>query len=155
MRSPWLVGSTFIFAIASLVQRRWQQQGPEALFAQLSVQMLGGSSVALVVALATGGLTHAPVTTTTALALAWLVVVASIIGFGAFATVLRGWPPSRAGSYAVVNPVVSVLLGVTFAGEAVTSRMVVGAALTLASVAWVQWCHRDRKGGAPRLARQA
>jgi drug/metabolite transporter (DMT)-like permease len=56
--------------------------------------------------------------------------------------VLRGWPPSRAGSYAVINPVVSVLLGVLFAGESVSWHMVGGAALTLGSVAWVQWCHR-------------
>jgi drug/metabolite transporter (DMT)-like permease len=108
----------------------------------LSVQMLGGSSVALVVASTTTGFVHAPFTTGSLLAVTWLVLVASVVGFGAFATVLRGWPPSRAGSYAVINPIVSVLLGVLFAGEAVSWHMVAGAALTLCSVAWVQWCHR-------------
>jgi hypothetical protein len=46
-----------------LIQRSWQQGGAESLFAQLSVQMLGGSSVALVVASTTTGFVHAPFTT--------------------------------------------------------------------------------------------
>jgi drug/metabolite transporter (DMT)-like permease len=141
-----LLTSTFIFAIASLVQRTWQVRGPQVsptpLFAQLAVQMLGGASVALVVALASGGLMHDKVTAPALFGMAWLTVVASIIGFASFATVLRGWPPARAGSYAVINPIVSVLLGVLFAGEQVTANLVLGSAITLLSVAWVQWCHR-------------
>jgi drug/metabolite transporter (DMT)-like permease len=38
----------------------------------------------------------------------------------------------------VVNPVVSVFLGVLVLQEPVTGRMVLGAAVTLAAVAWVQ-----------------
>lgn len=137
-----LLVSTLIFAVASLVQRSWQVRGPSALFAQLAVQMLGGSSVALVVALVSGGILHDDITPTAALSVAWLTVVASIIGFASFATVLRGWPPARAGSYAVINPIVSMLLGVLFAHEQITGHLVLGAAVTLVSVGWVQWCHR-------------
>ena len=48
-----LLCATFIFAIASLIQRRWQQGGAESLFARLSMQMLG----------TTTGFVHAPFTT--------------------------------------------------------------------------------------------
>jgi drug/metabolite transporter (DMT)-like permease len=136
-----LVAATLVFAVASLVQRAWQAKGPVALFAQLAVQMVGGATVAGVVALFTG-FVHAPVTLQAVGTLAWLVVVPSILGFVAFAVVLRGWPPARAGSYAVINPLVSVGLGVLFLGERVSLVMVAGGVLTLASVAWVQWCHR-------------
>jgi len=138
-----LLAATVIFAVASLLQRAWQARGPSSLFGQLAAQMLGGSTVAFVLASLGSGFLHAEVTPGPAAAVAWLILVASIGGFACFALVLRGWPPSRAGSYAVVNPIVSVLLGVAFAGESVTPRMVLGAGVTLVSVAWVQWCHRQ------------
>ncbi len=62
-------------------------------------------------------------------------MIASVAGFG---VVLREWPPARAGSFSVVNPVVAVLLGVIVLNEPLTLQMVFGAAVTLGAVAWVQ-----------------
>lgn len=50
-------------------------------------------------------------------ALAYLVVFGSIIAFSSYLYLLKNVRPAAATSYAYVNPVVAVLLGVLFAGE--------------------------------------
>lgn len=132
-----LLLSTFLFAGASVLQRRTQARVENGLFSQLALQMAGGAALAGVLATHFGVL-HAPVTVSSALAMGVLTVFASVVGFGAFAIVLRDWPPARAGSFGVVNPVVAVLLGVIVLKEALTLQMVLGALVTLAGVAWVQ-----------------
>jgi len=137
-----LLLATTLFAGASVLQRRTQalraREGHTAgLFSQLAVQM-GAASVAAGLLSMHFGVLHAPLTATSLSAITVLTLFASVAGFAAFATVLQNWPPARAGSFGVVNPVVSVFLGVLVLQEPVTGRMVLGAAVTLAAVAWVQ-----------------
>jgi len=133
-----LLAATLIFAAASVLQRRTQAKASVGLFAQLAVQMAGGSSFAALLSLHFG-VTHAPVDASALMAIAMLTVFGSVAGFAAFAIVLQDWPPARAGSYSVINPVVAVGLGVVFAHETLTLRSVLGALITLCAVAWVQW----------------
>ncbi len=51
------------------------------------------------------------------LALAYLTFLGSIVAFSAYLYLLKNVRPAAATSYAYVNPVVAVLLGITFAGE--------------------------------------
>ena len=132
-----LLLATFLFAGASVLQRRTQAKVVNGLFSQLSVQMAGGAALAGLLSLHFGVL-HAPLNPTSVMAIAVLTSFASVLGFAAFAIVLRDWPPARAGSFGVVNPVVAVVLGVTVLREPLTTQMVLGALVTLAGVAWVQ-----------------
>lgn len=67
--------------------------------------------------------------------LLYLVVFGSVIAFTAFTWLVDADSPSRAGSYAYVNPFVAVVLGWAVAGEALTPRMLAaGAAIVLAVV---------------------
>jgi drug/metabolite transporter (DMT)-like permease len=68
------------------------------------------------------------------LALLYLVVCGSLIGFTAFVWLLARMPATRVASHAYVNPVVAVALGYFVAGEVVTTRTLIGTALVLASV---------------------
>ena len=52
-------------------------------------------------------------------ALAYLVFIGAILGFSAYVYLLQTVRPALATSYAYVNPVVAVALGVSFAGETV------------------------------------
>ncbi|MCI0436917.1 MAG: EamA family transporter [Gemmatimonadetes bacterium] len=63
------------------------------------------------------------------LALAYLIVFGSLVGYSAFLFLLRETSPARAVSHAYVNPVVAVLLGVGLAGEPFTPGMAMGAVL--------------------------
>ena len=68
------------------------------------------------------------------LALAYLIVAGSIVAFTAYVWLIHHESPTKVGTYAYVNPVVAVVLGYLFGGEALTARTVVGTMLVLVSV---------------------
>jgi drug/metabolite transporter (DMT)-like permease len=72
-------------------------------------------------------------------ALAWLylVTIGSVVGFTAYTWLLAKAPLGLVSTYAYVNPVVAILLGVLFRNESVSVRMLVGAAIVVGSVAMV------------------
>jgi len=69
------------------------------------------------------------------LALAYLVVAGSLVGFSAYLYLLGAVRPALATSYAYVNPPVAVLIGAVFGGEAVHGTDLVAMAVILAGVA--------------------
>lgn len=70
-------------------------------------------------------------------AFAYLVLVGSLVGFTAYVWLLHHAPLGTVSTYAYVNPVVAIALGVLFLDERITWRVAVGAAIVLASVAVV------------------
>ena len=68
------------------------------------------------------------------LALAYLIVAGSIVGFTAYVWLIHHQSPTRVGTYAYVNPVVAVLIGYFLGGEALGARTIVGTLLVLVSV---------------------
>ena len=74
---------------------------------------------------------------TSLLAFAYLVLVGSLVGFTAYVWLLHHAPLGTVSTYAYVNPVVAIALGVLFLDEQVTWRVLLGAAIVLASVAVV------------------
>lgn len=69
------------------------------------------------------------------LALAYLVVAGSLVGFSAYLYLLGAVRPALATSYAYVNPPVAVLVGAVFGGEAIHGADVIAMAVILAGVA--------------------
>src|SRR3954447_2672527 len=67
-------------------------------------------------------------------ALAYLVVVGSIVAFSCYAWLLANAPISKVSTYAYVNPVIAVVLGAVFLSESVAAATVAGMALVIASV---------------------
>src|SRR3954471_6835685 len=67
-------------------------------------------------------------------ALAYLVVVGSIVAFSCYAWLLANAPISKVSTYAYVNPVIAVILGAVFLSERVAAATVAGMALVVASV---------------------
>jgi drug/metabolite transporter (DMT)-like permease len=70
-------------------------------------------------------------------AFAYLVLIGAVVGYTAYIWLLRHCDPSKVATYAYVNPVVAVLLGAFFAGETVTLRTALAAAIIVGSVALV------------------
>ena len=79
------------------------------------------------------------------LALAYLIIAGSIMGFTAYVWLLHHESPTRVGTYAYVNPVVAVLVGFFFGGETLGLRTVMGTALVLVSVVVVTVTGRENK----------
>jgi drug/metabolite transporter (DMT)-like permease len=69
------------------------------------------------------------------LALVYLIVAGSIIGFTAYVWLIHHESPTKVGTYAYVNPVVAVLIGYFLGGESLGARTIAGTFLVLVSVA--------------------
>ena len=82
-----------------------------------AAQMLCGGLALLLMSFGNGEAVPAAPTLQANLALAYLVVFGSLIGFSAYLYVLKHARPVLATSYAYVNPPVAVLFGVLLAGE--------------------------------------
>ena len=68
------------------------------------------------------------------LALAYLIVAGSIVGFTAYVWLIHHESPTKVGTYAYVNPVVAVLVGYFLGGEGLGLRAILGTACVLISV---------------------
>lgn len=79
-------------------------------------------------------------------AFVYLVLIGAIVGYTAYIWLLRHCDPSKVATYAYVNPVVAVLLGSFFAGETLTVRTSLGAAIIIGSVALVISAQQERPG---------
>lgn len=71
------------------------------------------------------------------LGLVYLILVGSVVGYTAYAWLLGNAPLGQVATYAYVNPVVAIALGVIVLHEQLTLRVVLGALLILAAVAIV------------------
>ncbi len=68
------------------------------------------------------------------LALLYLIVAGSILGFTAYVWLLHHESPTKVGTYAYVNPIVAVTVGYFLGGEAIGLRTILGTLLILVSV---------------------
>jgi drug/metabolite transporter (DMT)-like permease len=67
-------------------------------------------------------------------AIIYLIIFGSIIGFSAYVWLLKNQPATKVSTYAYVNPVVAVLLGIFFAGESISAIQIMGLVVILLSV---------------------
>ena len=99
-----------------------------------AVQMLaGGLLLGLAGLIAGERITSAPGTNSW-LALVYLIGPGSLIAFSAYAYLLRTVRPVLATSYAYVNPVVAVALGITLGGETLTGETWIALPLILGAI---------------------
>ena len=123
---------------------------PPDPFVATVYEMIGGGVVLLVIALGAGewrdvggALELKPL-----LAWAYLAVAGSLIGFTAYAWLLRSAPISLVVTHQYVNPLVAVVLGTVFLGERPSAWMLAGAAIVVAAV--FVTVRRERPPSAPR-----
>jgi drug/metabolite transporter (DMT)-like permease len=86
-----------------------------------ATEMLAGGAVLMVLSLSAGERLTAVPSDRSLWALAYLIVFGSIVAYSAYLYLLGRVRPSLATSYAYVNPVVAVALGVGLAGERITA----------------------------------
>ena len=102
----------------------------------LPFSMLVGEAPAVLAGFATSSL----------IALAYLVVFGSLIGYSAYVWLLHHVPAAKVSSHAYVNPLIAVLAGAAFAGEQIYMTTLLAALLILASVFFIV---RERVSAVP------
>jgi drug/metabolite transporter (DMT)-like permease len=133
----WGIGlciiSAVMWATGSVLAARIEM--PADAFVSTAYEMLAGGLLLLPFSL----LTVHDFSPSTASILGWiyLVVAGSVIGYSAYGWLLQNAPLGLVSTYAYVNPVVAIALGVLFRGEQLTWRLFGGAAIVVVSVALV------------------
>jgi drug/metabolite transporter (DMT)-like permease len=130
----------FCWAAGSIYSRHGAM--PRSAFLSTAMQMLAGGVGLTIAGLLHGELAGLDPTAFSGRSIAawvYLIVFGSIVAFTAYAWLLRVSTPARVSTYAYVNPVVAVLLGWALAGEPLTGRMMVAAAVILSGVALVSF----------------
>ena len=136
-----LVVATLGWAFGSVWSKH--QDMPQPMMSAAAQMLCGGVSLAVIAALRGEHLAATPTLRAT-LALAYLLVAGSLLGFSAYIYLLHHTRAALASSYAYVNPPVAVLVGVAFAGETVTTLDLVGMVVILASVAAITLARTKR-----------
>ena len=130
-----LLVAAFTWSIATILTRRLTLPASKPMSA--AAQMLTGGVQLFILAGVSGefaGFHPQAVSAKAWLALFYLIVAGSIVGFTAYVWLLHHESPTKVGTYAYVNPVVAVALGYFVGGEAVGPRTLVGALFVLVSV---------------------
>jgi drug/metabolite transporter (DMT)-like permease len=73
------------------------------------------------------------------LAVLYLIMMGSIAAYSAYVWLLQVRPATQVSTYAYVNPVIAVILGVFFGHEKITLLQIVGLAVILFSVLLINW----------------
>lgn len=133
-----VLGSAVAWSVGSMLSSRLPM--PQDAFAATAVEMLVGGVVLVplgIVLAGRGSLNPADFSSRSIGGFAYLVLVGSLVGFTAYVWLLANAPIGRVATYAYVNPVVAITLGVLVLHERLSWRILVGAAVVLASVAIV------------------
>jgi drug/metabolite transporter (DMT)-like permease len=141
-----LILASLSWAIGSVYSQ--QVSMPRSAFIATGVEMLAGGALMLLAGVITGELAQldvAAISTRSWIAFAYLTTVGSLVGFTAYIWLLKVEPPSRVSTYAYVNPVVAVFLGWALAGEELSLRTMIAAAIIIAAVAIITTARSSKR----------
>jgi drug/metabolite transporter (DMT)-like permease len=128
-----IFGGAVSWSLGSVLNRSLELPESRAVTAGGAMMLGGGTLLALSALL--GEMHPLPhVSLRGGLAILYLIVFGSLLGFTAFVWLLARLPATRVASHAYVNPIVAVALGYFVAGEIITVRMLIGAAIVIVSV---------------------
>jgi drug/metabolite transporter (DMT)-like permease len=146
-----MVLSPILWAFGSVISSRVRL--PKGLMAS-AAEMLGGGALMLAAGLARGERIAVTPGLKAWLAVAYLSVFGSLFTYTAYAYLLTNTRPAVATSYAYVNPVVAVILGVTVGNEVVSGWTYAGLPIILFGVGLVGLAQRRGRGGGARRGEQ-
>jgi drug/metabolite transporter (DMT)-like permease len=130
-----LIFASMSWSVASALTRKLTL--PKSKVMSSGAQMLAGGVLLAVTAAALGEFRNFhpwSVSREVWLALLYLIVAGSIVGFTAYVWLIHHESPTKVGTYAYVNPIVAVLVGYFVGGEALSLRTILGTMFVLISV---------------------
>jgi drug/metabolite transporter (DMT)-like permease len=127
-----LAGATLAWSLGSVLSTTRLRLAPGA--SGFASEMLCGGAVLMTFSLALGEQFSLPPQPLALAAWTYLVVFGSLIGFSAYLYLLANASPALATSYAFVNPVIALALGVSLAGETLSGGEWIACGVILAGV---------------------
>jgi drug/metabolite transporter (DMT)-like permease len=138
--------STVIWAWASLWQKHFKPHERLPFFKNLAAQTLFGGFVLMVFSF----LVESPfknemhISAISIGALTYLILAGTVLAYSCFIYALKHSSPAVMSTYALVNPMVALFVGVLFLGEKMTTELVLASSLILAGVALILFTGRPR-----------
>jgi len=130
-----LVLAALSFAVGSVLSRRFRFKVDT--FAATTWQIGAASVVNLAIAIAGGNFQTAQWTTGGVVSVLYLATFGSVVGLTAYVYLLKHVPVTKVSTYAFVNPVIAVLIGVVTLHERLAPAELAGMVIILISVATV------------------
>ncbi len=130
-----LIVAGLAFAVGSVLSRRFHFRMDT--FVATTWQIGAASLANLAIALASGNLRTAHWTPDALLAVAFLSIFGTVVGLTAYTYLLQHVPVTKVATYAFVNPVIAVLIGIALFHERLDPAELTGMVLILISVATV------------------
>ncbi|GAU78517.1 EamA family transporter [Fusibacter sp. 3D3] len=138
--NPTYVGiillATFLWSLGSVYSKMVVSEG--SIVNNIGIQMLSGGIGLMIISVLAGELSRLTLSRSSLMALAYLIVFGSIVGYSSYIYVLAHWPATKAGTYAYINPMVAMILGFFILNEPVTIQMVSSMIIILLGVFAVQ-----------------
>ena len=140
--SPWalrgemaLLGANLCWAVGSIYSKHRVRDVAPLMAVALEMLIAGGALCLFGLLLGEAPRFH--LSRGGALAIAWLIVAGSLLGYSAYMWLLSHVPVVKVSTYAYVNPVIALLLGWLLLDEPLDGRMAVGTCVILGGVAVV------------------
>ena len=130
-----LIAAGLAFAVGSVMSRRFHFHIDS--FVATAWQLGCAGVMNVILAVAGGTFRTAHYTTAGSTAIVYLSTFGSVVGLTAYTYLLQHVPVTKVATYAFVNPVVAVLIGIAFMGEHLVPAEIAGMLLILVSVATV------------------
>ncbi|HEY4354977.1 MAG TPA: EamA family transporter [Acidobacteriaceae bacterium] len=151
-----LITAAFAWALGSVLIRRTRFTASS--FVTTCWQMLIGGTIDVLIGVGDGGLGSSQWTSGAWLAVLYLGVFGTLVGYTSYAYLLRNVAVTSVATYAYINPIVAVLLGWMLLGEHLVPGQWLGMSIVLASVAivaMVQTSPRSARAAEPELSEAA
>lgn len=141
-----LIISSVLWALGSLYSTK--SRLPVGVLASSGMIMITGGLMLTAISLSLGeyrGLELSGISWQSSIALVYLILIVTVIGFTDFYWLLRVTTPSLANTFAYVSPVIAVILGWALLHESITSTTVIAMVVILMGVALMVTTPRKRK----------
>lgn len=133
-----MIGGTICWAIGSLFSKYQKVEGTSGMKA--AIQMITAGLLFIIVGVITKEqLNWNNISWTSILALSYLILMGSLVGYISYIWLLGVRPPSLVGTYAYVNPVIAVFLGWLIIQEQITRQQILALIVILSGVVLVNF----------------
>ena len=146
-----LVFATLCWATGSIKAKH--SPLPDSPLLTTGMEMLGGGAALVLAGIVSGEVgqvNFAAMSSKSLISLLYLTTFGSLVGFTAYIWLLRVGSPTRAATYAYVNPVVAVFLGWLLAGEAITPRTILATLVIVGGVVLITSARPRKPSPAPQ-----
>lgn len=108
------------------------------IFANIGTQMLAGGAGLVLVSFVKGEFAELHFTQNSVLALLYLIIFGSFVGYSSYIYILQKWSAAKAGTYAYVNPIVAIILGALLLKEQISISVVISMVIVIIGIILVQ-----------------